>query len=419
MTLAVGLNASGLSVGPQDTAENSNELLTPVVIGEATVAGQDIALNRVLPVEIGEVTATGIDLGLVIANSLKQLVTVTDTSLQGVEITFYDVLSSVIPVAGDIWWVSTTTTDGADFTLNGDGTFEIDPPTSGPDSIASVQFYDVSTGVWHGPATVTIIDAPYSLDVDPGSLTVAGQEQGSITGLQFDIGELTVTGQSVGLPLSTSPGELTVAGQDIVFESQALDPGVITVTGNEYVINTDYEFDVGEITVAGQDVTITDGIRLQVEAGSITVTGIQNQLHRTMVIDDNRGLVCVGASQDIIEGEPPVPLVLPFSFDTLYVRSGSPNVTSDSITVRGSTNGSNIRVTGDASAAYKVNNGGWRTTSSIVNVGDTIKVRVNASDTVGGTATCTLTIGSESADFTVVSEDVRGYEFRTRDLEVA
>jgi hypothetical protein len=91
-----------------------------------------------------------------------------------------------------------------------------------------------------------------------------------------------------------------------------------------------------------------------------------------------------------------------FSFDPVTGAARSTQITSDSIQINGLTNTAIISVSqgGD----YEINgNGEWLSTSSTINPGSTIKVRLTSSSSYATTTTATLNIGGREGTFSVTT----------------
>lgn len=422
MTLAIGHNNSGLSAGPQDQQEGStSELLTPVVQGALSVSGQDINIAQVLSVEVGTGTFAGSDFGLVIQNSTKNLVTITDISKQGTEITIFDALSLVTPAIGDIFWVPTTSTDGGTFTLETDGTFTIGAPTSGSDTLLNVLFYDSNLQEWHGPTTLSVVDAPNRLEVLPNPQPAfAGSDIIIDFSLSFDIGTLSVQGSTVGLPLSTTPGTAVIAGQDITIRNNLGIAGVLDLQGRDIAIDSNINVLTGHVPFQGQDIDLYNGIKLRVEVGTPSVQGRDILLTAENFIDPIGDLYFVGLDIPLNIVVPQIPNVDPFVIpDKTNIDPGLQNVISDPFVVPGNGSTALISISGDPSSEYRVNQGPWQNTSSVLSIGDTVQVRMNAGTTYNTAVSTTLLIGEESETYTVTTKSALVLDFRTRDLEVA
>lgn len=113
------------------------------------------------------------------------------------------------------------------------------------------------------------------LDVEPGSLVLAGQNitfttSGNAT-LPVDVGSLSLTGQEIPFQLIVNegtPAQLTLQGQNITFTLES-DVSLIV--------------DAGALVLSGQDLTFitTTGARMHVVAGQLTLTGQNISLELT------------------------------------------------------------------------------------------------------------------------------------------
>lgn len=162
----------------------------------------------------------------------------------------------------------------------------------------------------------------YTLDADPGSLTISGQAAGIEASrlLTADAGSLTLTGQDValdhGFTLAAEPGALTLSGQDaaltiartltaesggfnvsgiaaalVADRTLTADPGAFVITGQDAAleVDTDAELvaDPGSFTIAGQDAALAVARLLTADSGSLTLTGQDVELAygRTLAAD--------------------------------------------------------------------------------------------------------------------------------------
>lgn len=94
----------------------------------------------------------------------------------------------------------------------------------------------------------------------------------------------------------------------------------------------------------------------------------------------------------------------PFEFVSQYgVALSTLNVTSNTITLTGLGEPVTVTLSGDGSAEYSKNGGGWATAPTTGDSGDTFAVRLDASGSYSTGVECTLDVGGVTSTFAVVT----------------
>lgn len=267
--------------------------------GHLTVQGRTLALTKTRAIASGHVAIQGKSLTWL--SSGWQYITITSIASIGVVRTLYDSLDplySLTPSIGDVWRVPVFSQDGGSVTVSVDGRFEIGAPTSGFDLLAAVMYFNIITGLWYGPADMTILNPPLMLSISPGHLTNQGKSLSAnvrrvlgsgrliVFGHQMALrrlyvlnpGHLTASGKPLLLnhQLSIQPGRITVAGKVLALAARltlSIVPGHVTTAGKQFSLDRALAIEPGHLTIGGSGVELFTGLPLFVEPGHLSVLG--------------------------------------------------------------------------------------------------------------------------------------------------
>lgn len=255
--------------------------------GHLTVSGKTLALTKTRPITRGHLTTHGKSQTWL--STAWQYITITSIGSIGVLRTLYDSLDpafSLTPSVGDVWRVPTLSQDGGTITVAVDGRFEIGAPTSGFDVMPAVLYYNLINQQWYGPADFTILDAPLTLPIGRGHLSLQGKQ------LQMARTRLVV------------PGHLVVFGHQVALRRlYSITQGHLTLTGKPTQLNRQMAIQRGHLTLAGKTITLAARLTLSIVPGHLTQSGKTLKLNRSIAIAPGH-LTLAGKDVDIGVGLP-------------------------------------------------------------------------------------------------------------------
>jgi hypothetical protein len=243
LDLFVGIDAGALTVSGQTvTTDLTADLALSIDAGTLTINGQDVTAS----VSVDQAWASGAwAYGAWANNSWQGMVGPTDLAVT--------IDAGALSIAGQAtkfaWSV---------------------PWTEGQLSITGQTVdTDLTTGL-----TVAIDTA--------GALSIAGQETKFQWTVPWDEGQLTLTGQTVAVELGDEiavdidAGSLTLAGQAVTAATNvALANGSLTIAGQSLAYGLSVAVDAGALTLSGEDLTpdLTGPIDIEIDAGNLTISG--------------------------------------------------------------------------------------------------------------------------------------------------
>ncbi len=92
-----------------------------------------------------------------------------------------------------------------------------------------------------------------------------------------------------------------------------------------------------------------------------------------------------------------------YRFRTRFASAAGVSTSSNTVTIKGITPGAPISISGDASAEYSINGGGFTNAAGTVDWGDTVQVRMD-SPAIGTRVEATVSIGSTNSEYSVITE---------------
>ncbi len=295
-------------------------------------------------------------------------------------------------------------------------------PDTEPDTFTFVDVSDasLSTEFTSEPITVEGIDSAAAISIDGGEYSLDD-------GQSFSADESTVTdGQSVVVRV-TSAAEFSTSVDAILNVGGVTDTYTVTtiardITPDAFSFTAQQDVELGvettsnTVTITGLNdtasVTIVDGtFSLDGAAFSSDEGQIENgQTLAVRVVSSSdfsttvQATITVGETEETFSVETIAADITPDPFSFVDIEGADPSslVVSEAITVSGVTDGTAISV---LDGEYSIDGSDFTSDEGVVNVGQSVRVRLTSSNLLLTSVTAVLTIGTENDDFMVTTRN--------------